>query len=95
MQIKLILLGLLVAGSVILTWRYFHTIEENKRLTREINAANSTIVKLDNKADAEKVITNNEETIIKGIRNAEKSENGIIVNSTIDDIERLRRARSD
>ena len=33
MNIKLILIGLLVAVSVLLTWRYIHTIEENKRLT--------------------------------------------------------------
>lgn len=93
MNIKLILLALLVAGSVVLTWGYIHTIEKNKRLTKQIKAANVTIEKLDDRDAEEKIITSDEEIILKEIRDAPESDGNSIVDNAIDSIERLRRSR--
>ena len=92
---KLIAVGLLVTGAVFLTWNYLYTINENKRLTVEIRAANSSIEKLDDKSRGEDLITKNEDIILKGVRNAPKSENGVIIDSAIDDIDRLHKSRGD
>lgn len=92
---KLIGIGLIIVLALFLSWHYKSTLEENKRLTGEVMASNATIEKLDDKANIEKSITKNEETILRGIRNAPKKDNVIILDNAIDDIERLRRARSD
>lgn len=72
--IKLALAAGIIAGALFLGWHYKSTLEENKRLTREIQAANSTIEKLDQKAAAERDITKNTDAIKKEIRNAPKAD---------------------
>ena len=91
-----LIVGLIIAVvSSGLIYRYIYVINENKRLTGEINAANSTIKNLDEKDQDEKAITKNEETILKEIKDAPNSNDGLIIDNAIDNIERLRQSRSD
>ena len=75
-QFKLIALAVLVAGALFVGWHYKATLGENKRLTIEIQTANSTIEKLDDKFEAEKLITKNTESILDEIRNSPDSDDG-------------------
>lgn len=77
-QIKLIVLLVVIAGAVYFIWDYQSTKEENKRLTGEISAANNIINQLDIKNQSEKIITENEETIIEDIRHAPQSDDGVV-----------------
>ena len=92
---KLVGIGLVIALALFLSWHYKSTLDENKRLTSEIQASNDTIEKLDDKAIGEAKIKDNEETIIKRIQNAPKKDDVSILDNAIDDIERLRQSRSD
>jgi hypothetical protein len=83
--LKLILVGISLAGAVFFTFNYVHTMKENKVLKEALKAEKVTIEKLDEKALSEEAIIKNEEYLLKGIRNAPKSDNAPVA-PVLDDL---------
>ena len=73
-NIKIILLAVLVAGTAYFVWDYQATKTENKRLTGEISRANDIINQLDMKNQAEAMISETSNEIIREIRNAPETD---------------------
>lgn len=84
---KLILGATLLTGVALFVWHYKHTLEENKRLTDEIRAGNSTIETLEEKAKSEREVNETVRTIVKEVR---REPENVVVNNTIDRIDELR-----
>lgn len=73
-RLKLIALAVMIAGASFFVWHYKSLLEENKRLTDGILAANKTIIMLDKKVEAENRIRKNTERLIDEVRNAPESQ---------------------
>lgn len=89
LRIKLISLAVLVAGAVGAGFWLSDIIKENRRLRETVKAAEATIERLDQKAEAEKAITTKTETLLKDIRNAPEADNGPVAPVLDDVLDRL------
>lgn len=78
MTFKLILLAIAASGVAFFVWDYTSTKAENKRLEGEILAANDTIARQDLKLEKELGISATKEERIRKIRNAPKSDDGLV-----------------
>ena len=88
-NLRLIIIAVLVGATAFFVWHYVHTLEQNKRLKGEILAANTTIMKLDRKLQAEATITDDTNEIIREIHNAPETDDGPVAPVLLNTIERL------
>lgn len=75
-NLRLALIGIVLAAVAFFVWDYTNTKAENKRLTNEIKTANTTIDQLGTKLDRENGITIQKDKLIKDIHNAPETDDG-------------------
>lgn len=88
-KIRLILGAVVIGGVVLMLLHYNHVINKNKRLMREIQTANSTIVALDSLVSTQKMIRDNEKDLINAIENTPEDHDAVTAPVLLDAINRL------